>query len=239
MKKLCISLLFLTGLSAFVRAQQTINDPNAIKKEISSFHGIDVATGIELFLSQGTTEEVAVSAVNTEYRDRIVVEVVNGILKIHYDSKLKAINKKKESKNLKAYVSYKQLDELHANTGALVKIQGVLKTAVLDVKVNTGAQVNGEVDIKSLTVKQNTGSQVNLSGKAEKLEVHGDTGSKFKGEEMNTQTCDITVSTGANATISAEKELVVKANTGGIIKYKGNAVIREIRTSSGGTVKRI
>ncbi len=206
MKKLCISLLFLTGLSAFVRAQQTINDPNAIKKEISSFHGIDVATGIELFLSQGTTEEVAVSAVNTEYRDRIVVEVVNGILKIHYDSKLKAINKKKESKNLKAYVSYKQLDELHANTGVLVKIQGVLKTAVLDVKVNTGAQVNGEVDIKSLTVKQNTGSQVNLSGKAEKLEVHGDTGSKLKGEEMNTQTCDINVSTGAKAAISTNEK---------------------------------
>lgn len=239
MKKICLSLLLLTGFTAFLGAQQTINDPNAIKKEVSSFHGIDVATGIELFLSAGTTEEVAVSATNTEYRDRIVVEVVNGILKIYYDSKLKSINKRKESKNLKAYVSYKQLDELHANTGALVKIQGVLKTAVLELKANTGAQVNGEVDIKSLIVKQNTGSQVSLSGKAEKLEVNGDTGSKFKGEEMNTQTCDVNVSTGANVTISAEKELMVKANTGGIVKYKGNAAIREIKTSTGGAVRKI
>lgn len=239
MKKLYLSFLLLAGISLSVAAQQTISDPNAVKREIPSFHGIEVATGIELFLTEGTSEEVAVSAANLEYRDRIVTEVVNGILKIHYDSKLGSINKKKENKNLKAYVSYRQLNELYANTGALVKIQGVLKSAVLDMKVNTGAQVNGQVDIKSLLVKQNTGSQVNLTGQAEKLNVEGDTGSKFRGEELLTVSCDATVSTGANVSISAEKELAVKANTGGIVKYKGNASIREIKTSTGGSVRRI
>jgi Putative auto-transporter adhesin, head GIN domain len=239
MKKLYLSLLLLTGFVSFTGAQQTINDPNAVKVEVASFHAIEVATGIELFLNAGNVEEVAVSASNTEYRDRIIARVENGILKIYYDSKLKSINKKKESKHLKAYVSYKQLDELHANTGALVRIQGVLKTVTLDMKVNTGAQVTGEVDIKSLVVKQNTGSQVSLSGKTEQLKVDGDTGSKFKGEEMSTQSCDIAVSTGANVTIDAEKEIIVKASTGGIVKYKGNAAIREIKTSTGGTVKKI
>jgi hypothetical protein len=239
MKKLYLSFLLLAGISLSVAAQQTISDPNVVKREVPSFHGIEVATGIELFLTEGTSEEVAVSAANLEYRDRIVTEVVNGILKIHYDSKLGSINKKKENKNLKAYVSYRQLNELYANTGALVKIQGVLKSAVLDMKVNTGAQVNGQVDIKSLLVKQNTGSQVNLTGQAEKLNVEGDTGSKFRGEELLTVSCDATVSTGANVSISAEKELTAKANTGGIVKYKGNASIREIKTSTGGSVRRI
>ena len=239
MKKLYLSFLLLADISLSVAAQQTISDPNAVKREVSSFHGIEVATGIELFLTEGSSEEVAVSASNLEYRDRIVTEVVNGVLKIHYDSKLGSINKKKENKNLKAYVSYRQLNELYANTGALVKIQGVLKSAVLDMRVNTGAQVNGQVDIKSLLVKQNTGSQVNLTGQAEKLNVEGDTGSKFRGEELLTVTCEATVSTGANVSISAEKELAAKANTGGIVKYKGNASIREIKTSTGGSVRRI
>lgn len=239
MKKLYLSLLLLIGFTSFIGAQQTINDPNAVKVDVASFHGIEVATGIELFLNAGNVEEVAVSASRTEYRDRIVAKVENGILKIYYDSKLKSINKKKESKQLKAYVSYKQLDELQANTGALVKFQGVLKTVALDLRVNTGAQVTGEVDIKSLVVKQNTGSQVSLSGKAEQLKVDGDTGSKFKGEEMTTQSCDITVSTGANVTIDAEKEIMVKASTGGIVKYKGNAAVRTIKTSTGGAVKKI
>jgi len=239
MKKLYLSLLLLTGVASYLGAQQTINDPNVVKVDVASFHEIEVATGIELFLSAGNVEEVAVSASTTEYRDRIVAKVEDGVLKLYYDSKLKAINKKKESKQLKAYVSYRQLDKLNANTGALVKIQGVLKTTALELNVNTGAQVMGEVEIQNLSVKQNTGSQVSLTGKAEQLKVDGDTGSKFKGEGMATQSCDVTVSTGANVTIDAEKEIMVKASTGGIVKYKGNAAIREIKTSTGGTVKKI
>jgi hypothetical protein len=36
-----------------------------------------------------------------------------------------------------------------------------------------------------------------------------------------------------------EKELNVKANTGGYVKYKGNAGIREVKTNTGGTVSKI
>ena len=148
-------------------------------------------------------------------------------------------NKKKENKQLKAYVSCRQLNGLYASTGALVKIQGIFKMAELEMKVNTGAQVNGELETKLLTVKQSTGSQVNLTGKTDKLEVEGDTGSKFKGDELTAQTCSISVSTGANVSVDTEKEMTVKANTGGLVKYKGNASIREIKTSTGGAVKRI
>lgn len=239
MKKLCLSFLLLAGSTLFLNAQQTINDPNAVKVEVGSFHAIDVATGIQLFLVSGNTEEVAVSASTNEFRDHIVAKVENGVLKLYYDSKLKAINKKKENKQLKAYVSCRQLEGLYASTGALVKIQGVLKMPAMEIKTSTGAQVNGEVDSKSLSVKQSTGSQVNLSGKSESLTVESDTGSKFKGEEMTTQTCNITVSTGANVTVDAEKEMVVKANTGGLVKYKGNASVREVKTSTGGAVRRI
>lgn len=239
MKKICFSLLLLFSFSAVLNAQQTFNDPNAVKVEVGSFHAIDVATGIQLFLVSGTIEEVAVSASTTDFRDHIIAKVENGVLKLYYDSKLKAINKKKENKQLKAYVSYRQLDGLYASTGALVKIQGALKMPALEIKASTGAQVNGEVESKSLTVKQSTGSQVNLSGKSESLQVEGDTGSKFKGEEMTTQTCNITVTTGANVTVDAEKEMVVKANTGGLVKYKGNASVREVKTSTGGSVRRI
>lgn len=239
MKKCCLSLLFILSFATILNAQQTINDPNAVKVEVGSFHAIDVATGIQLFLVAGITEEVAISASTTEFRDHIVAKVENGVLKLYYDSKLKAFNKKKENKELKAYVSCRQLNGLYANTGALVKIQGLFKMAELEMKVNTGAQVNGELETKLLTVKQSTGSQVNLTGITDKLEVEGDTGSKFKGEELTAQTCNISVSTGANVSVAAEKEMMVKANTGGIIKYKGNASIREIKTSTGGAVKRI
>lgn len=238
MQKLFLSFLVMV-FSVAVMAQKTINDPNAEKRTVSSFHGIEVGTGIELSLTQSNTEDVAVSAAKTEHRDRIITKVENGILKIHYDSKMGSVNKIKESKNLKAYVSFKTLDVLNANTGADIDIVGSIKSPTLDIKANTGALIDGEVDVTILKVSQNTGSKINLSGRADKLTVDGDTGSKFKGEEMATSNCNVTVSTGAIVSVKAEKELQVKANTGGVVRYKGNASIKEIKTNTGGTVSKI
>lgn len=239
MKKSFLSSLLLVALVITSFAQKTINDANAQKRTVGSFHGIDVATGIELTLTKGTTEEVAVSASEVEFRDKIVTEVVNGILKIRYETKTGAINKKNESKNLKAYVSYKSLDVLHVTTGADVKIEGVLEATTLDLKANTGGLVKGEVNIGTLNVDQNTGSKITLTGKVDKLEAEGDTGSKFMGEDLTTNTCSVEMSTGAGIYISVDKELNVKANTGGYVKYKGSAGIREIKTNTGGQVSKI
>lgn len=239
MKNIFLSSLLLAGLATTSFAQKTINDANAEKRTVASFHGIDVATGIELTLTKGTTEEVAVSASEKEFRDKIVTEVVNGILKIHYETKTGAINRKNESKNLRAYVSYKSLDLLHVTTGAEVNIEGTLEAEKLELKANTGGLVKGEINIRSLKVDQNTGSKITLSGKADNLEAEGGTGSKFMGENLSTITCSVEMSTGAGIYISVEKELNVKANTGGYIKYKGNAGVREVKTNTGGTVSKI
>jgi hypothetical protein len=239
MKKIFLSFLLSAITAGFAFSQKTINDPNAEKRAVGSFHGIKVETGIELTLTEGNTEEVAVSAATTEFRDRIITKVENGILKIFYESKMGAINKRKESKYLKAYVSYKTLDLLHANTGAEVEIVGVLKTSSLDIDANTGALIKGELDVNALKVVQNTGSKLTLSGRADKMEIGGDTGSIFVGEDLATMNCNIKVNTGAKVTVKAEKELQVKASTGGIVKYKGNATIREIKTNTGGSVSKI
>ena len=239
MKKIFLSLLLLAGLATTSFTQKTVNDANAEKRTVGSFHGVDVATGIELTLTKGNTEEVAVSASEIEFRDKIVTEVVNGILKIHYETKTGAINKRNESKRLKAYVSYKSIDLLHVTTGAEATIDGVLEATTLELKATTGGIVKGEINIGTLNVDQNTGSKITFTGKVDKLAAEGDTGSKFMGENLNTNTCVVEMSTGAGIYISVEKELNVKANTGGYIKYKGNAGIREIKTNTGGTVSKI
>ena len=59
------------------------------------------------------------------------------------------------------------------------------------------------------------------------------------GEELSTTSCIVLVSTGATVLVKAEKELQVKANTGGNVKYKGNATISEIKTHTGGSVTKI
>jgi hypothetical protein len=239
MKKTFLMFSLFLGIITISFSQKVINDDNAQKRVVGSFHGIDVATGIELTLTKGASEEVAVSASETQFRDKIVTEVVNGILKIHYETKSGAINKKNENKRLRAYVSYKSIDLLHVTTGAEVRVDGVLEATSLDLKANTGGLLKAEVNIGTLSVDQNTGSKITLSGKVDKLEAEGDTGSKFMGEDLVTNTCFIKMSTGAGIHISVDKEMSVKADTGGYIKYKGNGGIREVKTNTGGYVSRI
>jgi hypothetical protein len=238
MKNLFMSFL-LGSLSILAKAQPVIHDPLAETRVVGTFHGIDVATGIELTLTHGAKEEVAVSASTPAYRDKIITRVENGILKIHYESKLGAINKKNETKGLKAYVSYHTLDHLSVTTGAEVNIVGTMESAALNLEANTGSLVKGAVNVTNLNVKQNTGSKITLTGNAGNLIIESDTGSKFLGEDLQAGTCNVTVSTGAGVFISVEKEVSVKANTGGYLKYKGNAGIRDIKTHTGGSVSKI
>jgi hypothetical protein len=239
MKKLLISFLLATLFSTVLYAQNPINDSNIEKRAVSGFHGIEVSTGIELTLTEGNTEELAVSAATSQFRDKIITKVENGILKIYYESKTKSINKKGESKNLKAYVSYKKLDLLLGSTGAEVKIHGILKSASLNMEASTGGLINGEVDITSLKISQNTGSKITLTGIVDKLDINGRTGSKFNGEDMNTATCNVSVSTGAIVSVKANNELQVTAHTGGRVKYKGNPSLKAIKKNTGGIVNKI
>ena len=239
MKKIFLPILIMVTFCAVAFSQKTVNDPNAEKRNVSDFHGIDVATGIKLILTNGSTEDVAVSASKIEYRDKIITEVKNGILKIYYETKLGAINRRNESKDLKAYVSYKSLDKLDVTSGAEVEINGVLNSTSFDLQANTGGLIKGEINITTLKVNQNTGSKITLSGTVDNLEVEGDTGSKFLGEDLKTADCSAVASTGARIYITVQKELSAKANTGGNIKYKGDGSIREIKTNTGGSISKI
>src|ERR1700743_3628221 len=101
MRKLYIILLgSLLALGS--RAQKTIvHDPNAQVRPVKGYHGVEVGSAIDLYLSQGDEETVVVSARDEKWRDRIITEVVDGILKIRLEGgKFSTGNH-----NLKAYVS--------------------------------------------------------------------------------------------------------------------------------------
>lgn len=239
MKKLLFTVLLASIAFTAPYAQKTINDLHAQKREVSSFHSIEVSTGILLVLTEGEKEEVAVSASSEEFRDKIVSRVENGVLKLYYENKVGSVNKQKEIKDLKAYVSYKSIKSLNVNTGAEVQVDGTLNGNDLKISANTGAIISGKIKVAVLKVDQNTGSKITLSGTAVKMEVSGDTGSKFTGSELETEVCNASVRTGAIISVNAQKELIAKANTGGNIRYKGEAAVKNIKKNTGGSVTKI
>ena len=87
-----LSILLLAVLSLQLNAQTTFNDANAVKRSVSSFHGISASAGIQVFLVHGNEEGLAVSVSHPEMQDKVETKVENGILKIGRDNEWKFWN---------------------------------------------------------------------------------------------------------------------------------------------------
>ena len=237
MKKLLLSLITFVSLHSFAQ-DVLVSDANAEKRTLSgSFTTIKISDGIDLMLTQGNEESIAVSASDQKYMERFKTEVVDGTLKIYYDNKGMIWNSN-EKRKLKAYVSFKTLQQLDASSGANVNAKSILKLTDLKMVFTSGAQFTGQVDIGEMEVSQNSGAEINISGKADRLKVDINSGAIFKGFDLAVDYCDAKASSGAGVRISVNKELNAKANSGGGVRYKGEAVIKDINVHSGGIVKK-
>jgi len=229
MKKICIALLAVFFAIA-AHSQKTINDPNAQKRQVPSFTGIDIGGGIDLYLSQGE-EAIAVSASEAKYRDKIQTEVKNGILHIWYDQN-SSFHSDWGNRKLKAYVSFKNLDQLEGSGGSDIKVEGTISVSKLSLRVSGGSDFDGKVIINELKVDASGGSDVNIAGTAKDLTVEASGGSDFNGFELVTDNSTVEASGGSDIYITVNKELNATSSGGSDIHYKGNGLIRNINGSN-------
>ena len=235
MKKfILIITAFLFGAAVYA---QKINDVNAEKRNVSGYHAVEVSGGIDLYLSEGD-ESVAVSAAETKHRDRIKTEVKNGVLKIWYEYnsnvKLDWGNRK-----MQAYVSYKSLDKLGAGGGSDILVYGSIKAASLKLSVSGGSDFEGKVEVNNLDIDASGGSDVKISGMVKDLKIDASGGSDFKGYELAADICNLQAGGGSDVYVTINKELSADASGGSDVFYKGNGLIREIKSSGSSSIKKV
>jgi len=235
MKKLFFFLSFVM-VAMTIAAQKVIKDPNVEKRNVSGYHAISISGGIDLYLSQGS-ESVAVSASETKQRDRIKTEVKDGVLRIWYehnsDMHIDIGNKK-----LKAYVSFKNLDKLTASGGSDIDVDGAIKVNTLSLSISGGSDFKGSVQVSDLKVDANGGSDASISGIVKNLKIEASGGSDFKCYELKADVCDLNASGGSDIYITVNKELTADATGGSDVYYKGNATVRELKSSGSGSIKK-
>ena len=77
--------------------------------------------------------------------------------------------------------------------------------------------------------------QVKLKG----LHIDASGGSDFKGYDFAADICNIEASGGSDVHITVNKELSANASGGSDVYYKGTGLIRDIKTSGGGSIKKV
>ena len=233
MKKLFV---FISGLlmSASIFAQQ-VNDPNAEVREAKNYHGVNVSNAFDVYLSQSNEEAVAVSAAEMKDRQMIKVEVKEGILYIGLE---KGWKWNSGNKKLKAYISFKQIDKLNVSGACDVFISGTLKADKLTIYQTGASDLKGKLDVKELIVDISGASDIMVSGMAGKLNVEASGASDFKGFDLVTDYCDVKASGASGIRITVNKELSAQASGASDIKYKGDGLIRGLKTGGASSVSR-
>jgi hypothetical protein len=231
---LLLTVFTLATLFSFAQNGKVISDPNAQKRDVKGYHGVHIASGIDLYLSQGDAEAVVVSATDPEIRDQIRTEVRDGILEIYIENRVWHWNW--GNRHMKAYVSFKTIDELHASGGSDVFIEDVIKSDKLNLSLSGGSDLHGKINIGDLTVSQSGGADSYVSGSAGNLSIHVSGGSDFHGYDLITDKANVEASGGSDAYLTVNKELTASAHGGSDVHYKGNGVIRESHTGGGGGI---
>ena len=201
-------------------------------RKVSNFKGIHISGGIDLYLKQGSTESVKVVA-DKDRMDKIITENEGGDLKIYVESSKNWLDFEwKKSKNMKVYVTIKDLNALSATGGSDVYTENKLDLIKLELKATGGSDIRLTLDADELTCSTTGGSDVILAGTATVFKASSTGGSDLKASNLRTNFCSISSTGGSDAYVWAEKEISISATGGSDVYHKGGA--RVVKSSSTG-----
>ncbi|RKD92014.1 head GIN domain-containing protein [Mangrovibacterium diazotrophicum] len=223
-------LLLLLSISIWANAEKS----NTQSRNVASFSKISVSSGIDLYLTQGTTESVRVEA-DADLIDKIITEVNGETLRI-YVKNTSAWNWG-WNKTRKVYVTFDDLSSLDASAGSDVEAKGEVKVEKINISASSGSDVEFErLFAQSVRVEASSGADAEVAGETKNLTVDSSSGSDIDCEDLLSEVCKASASSGSDITVYVTQSLEANASSGGDISYKGNPSQKDIDESSGGDV---
>lgn len=212
-----------------------VNDPLAQVRSVSGFTEISVSGGIDLYLSPDNKETVVVSAKSEEYRDRIVTKITGNKLEIYFNEKGKM---HWPDMRLKVYVSFTHLYKLKASGSSDVFVNGIIKSEALQLSLSGSSDFSGAVDVANLSLDQSGSSDSKISGRAATLSVEVSGASDVKAFDLRTDVCNAKASGASDISITVNKEISVEASGSSDVSYRGDGVMKNVRTSGSSSIKK-
>jgi len=239
MKRILIGAL-LIGASASVTAQTTIHDQNAEKRSVSGYHGVSVSGSIELFLSQGNEESVAISADDVKWRDKVITEVRDGILQIYMEHKKGKVQiDLGPTKKIRAYVSVKDIDYLSSSGSGKTHVEGTINSDKLKIDISGSGNVEGRFAVKDFSLGLSGSANADLAGTAENSEFHISGSGNIRSYDFSTAFCKASISGSGDVKVTVTKELSAHISGSGNVFIKGDGMIRDYSASGSGKFKRV
>lgn len=203
------------------------------ERGLAPFEAIAATGGVEVILEKGESERAKIRAWGIDV-EKVDLFVKGKTLKIQLLNLSKI-----DDRQVKVYVTYKELSGVKATAGAQVYGKELIQTDRFVVRVGSGGQADLEVETNTLDARAGEGGIIKISGASDTVEVTASTGGRYEGYDLDANRTHARASTGGEITVVAHETLDASANTGGSIHYRGQPKEKNTRTLFSGGIHKL
>lgn len=195
-----------------------------------SFNAIEVSRGLDVFITQGSSESVTVEA-DENLLNIIETSINNGVLKVT------ACQNISHAASRKIFVTAKTIQSISASSGSDVTATNQIQTDHLELGTSSGSDLNLKVQANSISARSSSGSELDLEGSVNNFSATASSGSSIDAEKLIAINSQVKASSGSGITVNTQKKLTAKASSGADVKYIGNPEILDKTDGVSGSVR--
>ena len=227
-------VIVLLSAGCVVNIQDTITGDGKVTnqtRELPSFSGIKVGSGIDVYLTQGEPQHVEVEA-DENLQEWIRTEVEGNLLHIYTDKHIRL------AKTKKVRITCKTIDRIDVSSAGDVTGLTPFTTDKLNISMSSAGDLKLEVEANDIDISISSAGNVTLKGKTNSLRADLSSAGDLNAFDLEAKRGDVSVSSAGSAKVFVTEEARFRSSSAGDIDYKGEPKIRDINTSSAGSVNK-
>lgn len=228
---LLLSMVICIGLLS--KSSTAAHFSNVLKKDfpVSSFTKIEIGGPFNVYIRQGTTEQVYVEA-DERVMNKVKVKNQGDTLIVDVDDFSMNIKK------LSVFITLMKVDYMKIYNTGNIEGKGIIKTDKLTIDYSRTGNMSLELDCQKLILQAGGTGNIDISGTAVHADIQRSGIGNLSAERLNTDYLKVNVTGVGNTSVFANKEISINASGVGNLNYSGNAIIKEYKVTGVGNVSK-
>lgn len=237
MKNILVLVLVMVAFNGIAQDKVIFNDENVVLRDVQDFQAVVVKGPFKVYFSSDPETQVAVSAKDSDARDRITTKVTGGTLYVSLDNS--GVKWWGMNKEFKVYITAPKLNALNVSGAVNFVVVDILKSTNLSLILSGASNFSGKIDAEEIKANLSGASDCKVTGSANKFDLVCSGASSFKGADLKVDEADLDASGASSIKIQVIESLKARASGASSIQYKGSPKIYNQNASGASSIKQM
>jgi hypothetical protein len=237
MKNIFVLVLVMVAFNGIAQDKVIFNDENVVLRDVQDFQAVVVKGPFKVYFSSDPETQVAVSAKDSDARDRITTKVTGGTLYVSLDNS--GVKWWGMNKEFKVYITAPKLNALNVSGAVNFVVVDILKSTNLSLILSGASNFSGKIDAEEVKANLSGASDCKVTGSANKFDLVCSGASSFKGADLKVDEADLDASGASSIKIQVIESLKARASGASSIQYKGSPKIYNQNASGASSIKQM